>query len=152
MLGTDRRNERVLPVRVLEKAVDEFNRVLESEHRIPVLLQLLKADSAILVDVRMIDFGLELDLWRGRRVLSWDGHRQEENAISVGALGWGHQSDTKLADIIILWVNRELELIILAVLEQLALDYFVHLIAVTWPSNTVKKLRVSVQIISVTWV
>ena len=139
VLGADRRDQRALPVRVFHEAVDELDGVLECVGRVPVALELLEADRAILVDVRVVDFRVKLDRWWGRRVLSWDRHREEENSILIRGARRRREGNAQFADIVFLWIDCELEIFVLAVGKELALDYLIHCECYGWPDNSIKK-------------
>ena len=56
----------------------------------PLLLQDIKADAALCVYVRVIDLGLELDLWWLEGIVWWKVYEHKEDASSVWTVTWAH--------------------------------------------------------------
>lgn len=67
----------------------------------PVALQNIQADTAKLVDVRVVDLGQETNLWWGHRVVIWEEELKVEDAALVWRLRWAVDLDVEVSEVIV---------------------------------------------------
>ena len=77
------RDERVVGVGVRQQGADGQQNLRNCQGRAPLVLEDIKADTAVRVDVTVVDTGGEVDLWRLERVVGREVNVQEEHSTSV---------------------------------------------------------------------
>lgn len=73
--------------------------------RVIITLENVQADSAELVNVRMVDFGHKANFWRSHRVLLWQEQLQLEDATSERRVVWTSDHDVEVSGIAIVWIR-----------------------------------------------
>lgn len=79
-LLSDIRHQRVRRVRIGQQRAHAQQHLAHRQRRAPVVLQNIKANAPLRVDIAMIDPRLERDLGRFERVVGRKGNVEEENA------------------------------------------------------------------------
>jgi len=76
----DFRDERVVWVGVAQERADGQQDLADGQCRRPLRSQYVQADRSVRIDVGVIDLCSEANLWRFKRVISWEVNCQKENS------------------------------------------------------------------------
>ena len=75
------------------------------QSRGPLVLEDIEANSAKLVDVRVVDLGFEEDLWWDHGVLVWQEELAVENTSLVWCLSWAGNLDEEVSWVLLVWLS-----------------------------------------------
>lgn len=79
-----RRHKRMIWVWVGKETANGQQHFVDRERRAPLVLEDIEAYPAVVIDVRMINFRHELNLWRLERIIRRECDVHEEEAVLVG--------------------------------------------------------------------
>jgi len=96
-------HQRIIRVGISQQGADWEENLGDSQSRGPLLLEDIKADWTVGVDIWMIDPGGEIDLWWLEWVVGWEVNVQEEDTSSIRWVIRSH--DGSLPMVLILLVN-----------------------------------------------
>jgi hypothetical protein len=71
----------------------------------PFVLQDIKANSTKLIDVWMVDFGSEKNLWGDHWILVWEEKFTSEQSTFIWSLGWSSNLDKEMSEISLVWLS-----------------------------------------------
>lgn len=82
----------VVGVRVGQEAKDREQDIADGQGRRPVVLQNVQADGAMLIDIRVVNSGCELQLWGAERIIRGKLDSNGETALRIRRVCWPHDS------------------------------------------------------------
>ncbi len=92
VLTCDVGNQRVVGVCISEQRADWQQNLWNCERRRPLILQDVKTNTSVRVDVGVVYFGDELELWWLEGVICGEVDVEEEDTASKGRVVWSHDS------------------------------------------------------------
>ena len=119
------RHERIIRVGVRQQGADGEENLGDSEGWRPLLLENIKADGAVRVDVRVVDSRGEVDLRRLEGVIRREMDVQEEDTTSVGRVIGAHDGCLPVVWILLVdWPGGAVGWWVLAEVDQFFLNSF----------------------------
>ena len=71
----------------------------------PFVLQDIEADSSKLIDIWVVDFGSEKNLWGNHWILVWKEEFTGEQSSLVWSLCWSSNLDKEMSEICLIWLS-----------------------------------------------
>lgn len=93
----------IIWIRISQKGANAQKNLGNGQSRTPLVLENIKTNSSIGVDVTVIDTGSEMYLWRFEWIICWEVNIKEENSSRVWGVIWSHDCSLPVEHIISDW-------------------------------------------------
>jgi hypothetical protein len=113
------RDQRIIWVRVRQQGTDGKKNFGDCQCRRPLVLENVKTDTSVRVDVAMVDTSREMNLGWLERVVCWEMNIQEEDTSCIWRVIWSHDGCLPMEHIITDWAGGAICWWVLAQVDKL---------------------------------